>query len=99
MDYQEISPIAFESVKTAALPTDPAISNHLGMEGHCREHTSLQQFDVPSQPQLSNAKRWVPTSEEWRTFKPLIKRLYIEENKPFSYVQAALQREHRFFPT
>ncbi len=39
------------------------------------------------------------TRQQWETLKPLIKRVYIEENKPFPYLARKMREEHGFEPT
>lgn len=39
------------------------------------------------------------STEQWNAARSLIERLYMDENKTFSYVANALQTEHGFFPT
>jgi len=39
------------------------------------------------------------SKEEWLALKPLIHRLYIEENKTYPQVAASLQASHDFRPT
>jgi hypothetical protein len=37
--------------------------------------------------------------KRWESLKPLIQRVYIEENKPFSYLASVLRDEYDFTPT
>jgi hypothetical protein len=37
--------------------------------------------------------------KRWELLKPLIQRVYIEENKPFSYLASILRDEYDFTPT
>jgi hypothetical protein len=37
--------------------------------------------------------------ERWESLKPLIQRVYMEENKPFPYLASILRDEHEFKPT
>ena len=37
--------------------------------------------------------------KKWESLKPLIQRVYIEENKPFSYLASILRDEYNFTPT
>ena len=37
--------------------------------------------------------------QQWEILKPLIQRIYIEENKPFSFLAKVLRNEHGFEPT
>jgi hypothetical protein len=39
------------------------------------------------------------SKERWEAQKPIIKQLYIVENKPFKRVINILRTEHNFFPT
>lgn len=39
------------------------------------------------------------TRQQWESLKPLIQRVYIEENKPFPYLVNILRDEHGFEPT
>jgi len=39
------------------------------------------------------------TRQQWETLKPLIQRVYIEENKPFPYLARILREEHNFEPS
>jgi hypothetical protein len=39
------------------------------------------------------------TRQQWESLKPLIQRVYIEENKPFPYLVNILRDEHGFKPT
>jgi hypothetical protein len=36
---------------------------------------------------------------QWESLKPLIQRIYIDENKPFPYLAKILREEHGFEPT
>lgn len=37
--------------------------------------------------------------QQWETFKPLIKQIYIDESKPFPYLAKILRDEYDFEPT
>jgi len=37
--------------------------------------------------------------QQWEVLKPLIKRIYIDENKPFPYLARILREEHQFEAT
>jgi len=37
--------------------------------------------------------------KKWESLKPLIQRVYIEENKPFPYLARILHDEYEFTPT
>jgi hypothetical protein len=37
--------------------------------------------------------------EQWENLKPLIRRLYIEENRTFTYITDFLAKAHNFRPT
>jgi hypothetical protein len=55
---------------------------------------------TPIEEDISN----VPESHQnlkkkWESLKSLIQRVYIEENKPFSYLARILRDEHEFTPT
>ena len=55
---------------------------------------------TPVEEDISN----VPESHQslkkkWESLKPLIQRVYIEENKPFSYLASILRDEYDFTPT
>jgi hypothetical protein len=39
------------------------------------------------------------TRQQWEALKPLIQRIYIEEDKPFPYLARILRDEHGFEPT
>ena len=39
------------------------------------------------------------TRQKWESLKPLIQRIYIDENKPFPYLVTILREEHGFEPT
>jgi hypothetical protein len=39
------------------------------------------------------------SSQEWEDVKPLIQRVYLDENKPFPYLARILRTEHGFEPT
>ena len=39
------------------------------------------------------------TRRQWENLKPLIKQIYIEENKPFRYLAEVLRDGHGFEPT
>ena len=39
------------------------------------------------------------TRQKWESLKPLIQRIYIDENKPFPYLAKILREEHGFEPT
>jgi len=49
--------------------------------------------------QITNSVKRQLTKDEWETLKPIIKQLYIVENKSFPEVSSVLQNEHRFSPT
>lgn len=50
-----------------------------------------EQAKLPTRRQLS--------FDEWESFKPLIKSLYIEENKTYDQVAQELRDHHNFYPT
>ena len=37
--------------------------------------------------------------QQWESLKPLIQQLYIEEDKPFTYILEIIREEHGFEPT
>lgn len=39
------------------------------------------------------------TRRQWEVLKPIIQHIYIEEDKPFSYLANILREEHDFEPT
>jgi hypothetical protein len=45
------------------------------------------------------ARRKIYPKEQWRALKPLIQRLYIDENQTFTKVAEYLQEHHGFNPT
>jgi Clr5 domain len=48
---------------------------------------------------LQDAPAVETTKQQWERLKPLIQKIYIEENKPFSYLAKILRDEHSFEPT
>jgi hypothetical protein len=36
---------------------------------------------------------------QWESLKPIVQRIYIDENKPFLYLAKILREEHGFEPT
>jgi hypothetical protein len=46
-----------------------------------------------------SGKRHQYSKDQWEELKPLIRRLYNEENKTFSKVASILRDSHDFFPT
>lgn len=46
----------------------------------------------------SRGKRSI-SEQEWEDVKPLIQRVYLDENKPFPYLAYILRTEHGFEPT
>jgi hypothetical protein len=39
------------------------------------------------------------TKQQWEFLRPLIQRIYIDENRPFPYLAKILREEHGFQPT
>jgi hypothetical protein len=55
---------------------------------------------IPVGGDMSNApESYQSLREKWESLKPLIQRVYMEENKPFPYLAGILRDEHGFQPT
>jgi hypothetical protein len=55
---------------------------------------------VPTVWTISRAKgRREMSRQQWQTVKPLIQRIYIDENRPFPYLAQILRAEYGFEPT
>jgi Clr5 domain len=50
--------------------------------------------DVPVEPRVRESIK-----QKWETLKPLIKQIYIDENKPFPYLARILREDHQFEAT
>lgn len=52
-------------------------------------------------PQVASSSGLVPqlTRERWEELKPIIKRLYIDENRTQAYIADVLAESHGFRPT
>lgn len=37
--------------------------------------------------------------QQWEALKPVVEKIYIQENKPFTYLADVLRKEHGFEPT
>lgn len=63
--------------------------------------------DLEQHPQIIEADSQEPgktrlggdIKQRWESLKPLIQRIYIEEDKPFPYLAKVLREEHGFDPT
>jgi hypothetical protein len=62
----------------------------------CPTFLPIQRLEQTS---VRSAVRKRLSNDEWESLKPLIQRLYIDENRTFSYVANVLRAEHQFFPT
>jgi len=85
--FQEyLSPAALSGA-SAFHDTDPA-------EQQQPSQNAFILHQVSSEPGVREATR-----QQWETLKPLIKRIYIDEDKPFPYLARILREEHQFEPT
>lgn len=80
----------------SALPsTTPALAMELLPEQLLTQ--SLPQLVARSVP--GRGERQLYSKEQWEAQKPIIRRLYNDENKPYNRVVEILGTEHNFFPT
>ena len=62
-------------------------------------------LEAPSKPMsneghiLQDLGVHAATRQQWENLKPLIKQIYIEENKPFPHLAEMLRKDHGFEPT
>jgi hypothetical protein len=70
------------------------------------QSTSIPRVFLPREPDelidpssLGLGGRKTYSKEQWDAQKPVIRRLYNEENKPFKRVIEILRMEHNFVPT
>ena len=59
---------------------------------------SIQELPPPQGPSGIKGKREM-SRHQWEDIKPLIQRIYIDENKPFPYLADILRTKHGFEPT
>jgi hypothetical protein len=64
-----------------------------------QEEESSTVVSEPSKDGESIARRKMYSKEQWLALKPLIHRLYIDENQTFTKVAEYLQEHHGFNPT
>lgn len=61
---------------------------------------SISQYSfIFHEPSSGEAGIREETRRQWESLKPLIQRIYIDENKPFPYLAKILREEHGFEPT
>jgi hypothetical protein len=85
MDLFEVSPLS------AALPQ--TFEPNLPAERSSRDPFIFHKipFDEPGIREVAR--------KQWEALKPLIQRIYIDENKPFPYLAKILREEYGFEPT
>jgi hypothetical protein len=55
---------------------------------------------TPVEEDIANVpESYQSLKRKWESLKPLIQRVYIEENKSFSYLARILRNEYEFTPT
>ena len=89
----------FEMVDSSALPFDlQASPSTLFLQS--TEHSAIHD-DRPLTAPISSTsgKRHQYSSAQWEELKPLIRRLYLDENRTFTDVATTLRDTHGFFPT
>jgi hypothetical protein len=81
----------------------PFSSSHV-LQGYEHGHTEVGGTPAPIQQRnpefaVSPSLRPQISRQQWEELKPLIHRLYIEENKTLVYIANALAESHNFRPT
>jgi len=81
----------------------PALSLVPQMEpypfGNSTAATTIQTASKAPQMLPAHNIRQQLSKDEWESLKPLIQRLYIEENQTFRDIATTLRDSHGFFPT
>jgi len=90
MDDQSYRDVAFKAQVNITVPSHP--------EGPHREAASTTSHALELSSN-GNPPRQVLSKEQWEELRPLISRLYIDENKTFKAVAAVLWELHNFAPT
>jgi hypothetical protein len=83
-------------LSASVLPSAYASSSTTGIPGQVLSHASVKPV---SQPPSGLGGRQLYSREQWETQKPVIYRLYNQENKPYIRVVEILRTKHNFFPT
>lgn len=83
----------------AALPSAFSFEETRPLSEQLHPFSPVQQIALVNTPRSrARGKRPIST-QEWEDVKPLIQRVYLDENKPFPYLARILRTEHGFEPT
>jgi Clr5 domain len=83
----------------AALPTS-SLNQLLAAPSSEPPSPFLSMLELPPSEVLSRHKgKHGMSRQQWEDMKPLIQRIYLDENKPFPYLAHALCTEYGFEPT
>jgi len=63
------------------------------------KHALFQNGSLLVQVSCTTGKRCQPSKDRWEGLKPLIRRVYLGENKTVQQLAEILRDEHDFFPT
>jgi hypothetical protein len=88
MDHFELSPFS------PALPGTLTFVQHSSSAELAPQHPFIFHEAPTGEPGIREMTR-----QQWESLKPLIQRIYMEENKPFPYLERILRDEHGFEPT
>src|SRR5271168_4554662 len=99
MEYSYQGP-SVEGASASALPFRPQTESFsLQSRQQPKACLTLQVTQSSIQFQSTIGRRQQLSRDEWEALKPLIRRLYIEENKSFQYIAIVLRDNHNFLPT
>jgi hypothetical protein len=79
----------------SALLSDPPWPS---ISGQAHDNLYVKAVQTGQETSEKISKRQQPSREQWEILKPLIQRLYIEENKTLSRVTQILRDNHSFDP-
>jgi hypothetical protein len=99
MDSSHQSTLMAPTALAAALPT-PSLNQSLAvpLSEPSPQFPPIQELPPPEGPTRVKGKRDM-SRQQWENMKPLIQRIYIDENKPFPYLAQILRTERGFEPT
>jgi hypothetical protein len=84
---------------TAAAALPIAVEETTPLPEQLYPFSSVQPIPPVQAPRSRTRVKLSMSGREWEDVKPLIQRVYLDENKPFLYLARILRAEHGFEPT
>jgi len=87
------------SMATINTPAPAPLNNFTSAEQDCSPGQSARQSFIFQEASLGELGIRAGLTQRWENIKPLIKKIYIEQNKSFPQIARILRDDHGFEPT